>query len=1050
MRTWIIRCAIILLSANAAFAQQAQDIDSLFSALNRAKEDTTRVSVLIKLSKAYQRLDLDSSQLLAREALQLSSKTGFIKGQADAKDKIATVYFFQGSYKESLNYFEEALELYASINHTLGVANLLIRKALVYESQRDFVTAKNYYDSALHIFKKMDDDIGIADTYMNLGILYYAQNKFKESLNYYYQSLKIFEELDDQSTIAMIQVNIGVIQKYLGNFDLAMDNLYKSLAYFENNKDLISTAQCLQNIAAIQWELNELPKAKSIFFKVLRSQQSLGLRENIAQVYHNLGVIYFDEENYDSAIYYLRKASEISKELNKRSGLAMNLQSMGSVYYELESYDSALYYLQSSLGLRKEIGDKRGMITSYADLGELHMRQKKYALAEKMFDEALVLIDQTSAADHADDVYLKVSELHKALGNYSQALSYYERHSQLKDSLVNAKKNNQILASEIRYETQKKEQEIALQDARIEKQQAIIKQRSLQRNLLFGGVFSLMVIAVLLIRDYRVKLKAKELVNRKHHEFVNLRSRFFANISHEFRTPLTLILGPLGDMLDSNAENREHKRNYLLMQQNAKKLLGLVNQLLDLAKLESRNLKLVVREGVITSTIQAIAASFTSHAQHRHIQFHIAVPSGVTGWYDEDKLEKIITNLFSNAFKFTPEGGEVNMKVSLVEEVTGEGSASSASSRRIKIVVEDTGEGIPPEQIDKIFDRFYQVDDSSTKEKSGTGIGLALVKELVELHRGEVSVDSYPGKGSTFTVFLPIAKEHFLKDEIADTYAREDIISHIKPEGMHSLTSAEDPAPNQKDLPHVLVVEDDKDVRDYIKRQLEQDYNVAEASNGEEGIAVAVGRIPDLIISDLMMPELDGIELCRRLKTDERTSHIPIVMLTAKASQNARIEGLETGADDYLVKPFDKRELQARVKNLIEQRRQLREKYSRQVTLQPGQIAITAADERFLEKVMKIIEDNIENSTFSVEEFSREIGMSRTQLFRKMQALTNQSVSEFVRDFRLKRAASLLEQRAGTVTEIAYQVGFNNLSYFAKCFKELFGKSPSEYLAAHT
>ena len=247
-----------------------------------------------------------------------------------------------------------------------------------------------------------------------------------------------------------------------------------------------------------------------------------------------------------------------------------------------------------------------------------------------------------------------------------------------------------------------------------------------------------------------------------------------------------------------------------------------------------------------------------------------------------------------------------------------------------------------------------------------------------------------------------------------------------------------------------LIIEDNEDLQVYIRDILKADHQVQIASNGAEGIDLAIQLIPDLIISDLMMPKLDGIELCRQLKTDERTSHIPIVMLTAKASQNARIEGLETGADDYLVKPFDKKELQVRVKNLIEQRRQLRERYSRQVTLQPRQIAVTAADERFLEKVMKLMEDNIENSAFSVEEFSREIGMSRTQLFRKMQALTNQSVSEFVRDFRLKRAASLLGQRAGTVTEIAYQVGFNNLSYFAKCFKELFGQSPSEYLAAHT
>jgi DNA-binding response OmpR family regulator len=357
--------------------------------------------------------------------------------------------------------------------------------------------------------------------------------------------------------------------------------------------------------------------------------------------------------------------------------------------------------------------------------------------------------------------------------------------------------------------------------------------------------------------------------------------------------------------------------------------------------------------------------------------------------------------------------------------------------------VKDYGEGIAPEQIERVFDRFYQGDQYAADEQ-GTGIGLALTKELVELHGGSIWADNNRGKGASFTVQLP-----FIPSVTANLTRRFIIESVDAPEDHPGelTSSSEMHAGQQNERPTILLVEDNKDLRHYIRMQLAEKYHVLESENGLQGIKKACETIPDLIISDWMMPELSGIELCERLKSDERTSHIPIILLTALATDDGKLKGLETGADDYLAKPFDNRELAIRVHNLIESRRKLRERFSRELYLEPANISVTSTDEKFLQKVLKIIEEHMGDCEFNTEEFSSEIGMSRMQLHRKLKALTGQGPGDFLRVMRLKRAAYLLEQQVGNVSEVAYQVGFNHLSHFTKSFREQFGMNPSDFIA---
>lgn len=531
-------------------------------------------------------------------------------------------------------------------------------------------------------------------------------------------------------------------------------------------------------------------------------------------------------------------------------------------------------------------------------------------------------------------------------------------------------------------------------------------------------------------------------------ELDELKSQFFANISHEFRTPLTLIIGMIDNLKKQAAESNSAKELELI-EQNAGRLLNLINQLLDLSKLEAGELKIAAAENDIARFIRRIYASFASLAPQRKIAmtlngipFDAAREDSISAWYDTDKLEKVFYNLLSNAFKFTPANGRVDLSYTL-----------NSDSSEITIAILNTGPGIPPEKLPHIFERFYQVEGSSKREFEGTGIGLALVKELVELHHGTVSAASAPDSETTFTITLPITRAAFDDSELQESPDAQTISTPVP--NLVAL-SADDPYTTEdvsdaeteesdSDKTLILIVEDHQDLRRFIRESLEGEFSVIEAENGRIGVEKAIDRIPDLIISDVMMPEMDGYELCATLKTNEKTDHIPIILLTAKAATGDKMEGLQTGADDYLLKPFNPEELQVRVRNLIKIRRQMRDKFSNEMLLRPTDITVSSVHQVFLEKVTGIIESHMDDEEFSVEGLAKEVGMSRGQLHRKLKALTNQSTSEFIRNFRLQRAAELIKQNAGNIAEIAYEVGFSSQAYFTRCFQEQFNCSPTEY-----
>jgi signal transduction histidine kinase/DNA-binding response OmpR family regulator/streptogramin lyase len=543
-------------------------------------------------------------------------------------------------------------------------------------------------------------------------------------------------------------------------------------------------------------------------------------------------------------------------------------------------------------------------------------------------------------------------------------------------------------------------------------------------------------------QNIKYQLKIERQFAEKQQEISQMKSRFFTNISHEFRTPLTLIIGPADKIISFTSEPETHKQ-VSLMKKNALHLLRLINQLLDISKLDEGKLRLEVSRQNLVPFVKGVVMVFESFAEEKDIELSVRSEKEIIEiYFDREKLEKILINLISNACKFTPRKGKIT--VTVIE-----------TQSNAVISVKDTGIGIPAKEIPKLFDRFYQVDSSHTREHGGTGIGLALTKELVELHKGTITVSSKEGEWTEFTIELPQGKRHYKAEEIVENYTKENI-QYISERIHTELTGADaqaDPAcripvsVEEEEKNIILIVEDNADVREYIKDALGKEFLYEEASNGAQGIRKAQEIIPDLIISDIMMPKMDGYQLTRLLKTDERTNHIPVIILTAKSAPRNKLDGLETGADDYLVKPFDLNELKIRIHNLINIRKTLQEKYSGMPRKKeiPENRKLNEISEKFMSKVHEVIHMHMAEEAFSIEDFGKEVGMGRVQLHRKLKAITGKSASRYLRSFRLSIAKQMLEDQKGNVSEIAYSVGFSSPVYFSKCFKDEFGIPPSVF-----
>ena len=545
----------------------------------------------------------------------------------------------------------------------------------------------------------------------------------------------------------------------------------------------------------------------------------------------------------------------------------------------------------------------------------------------------------------------------------------------------------------------------------------------------------------------REKLKSEVLYQTitadKMQELNQLKLNFFTNISHELRTPLSLIVDPLRKIITEEMNVDQAKRYSRLVFKNATRLTNLVNQLLDFRKLETGHLQLEPKKIDVITLIKNVFEAFALRADERAITYVLDLKlTHLDAWIDSDKLDKILTNLISNAFKYTPDSGLITVSVNMNELLEENGDAKNV----IEIHIKDTGAGIPSELKDKIFDIFYQVKDAERYEKESSGIGLALTKELVLLHKGEVFVNSVAGEGADFVVKIPVGEEHFLHSEPNSVQERNIGVESFELDQVGNEVAMVSNEANSE-LPIILIVEDNEDLREYIAEELAGNYQVEQASDGFEGFETALKLIPDLVISDIMMPVCTGLELCMKLKTDEKTSHIPIILLTAKQTEENIIEGYTTGADAYISKPFNTQVLAVRIKNLLDSRKKLRELYAKKDNELPKP-SMPDIDVLFLNKAAKIVEENLSNMHFDIDKLAEELLMSRRQLYRKLSALTNQTAHDFITHIRLEKASDLLLTGNFTISEIAYQVGYSEPANFTRSFTKEYGMSPKKYVSS--
>lgn len=904
-----------------------------------------------------------------------------------------------------------------------------------------------YASEAIELGEKLDFKKGITTGYNNTGVGYYQQNKYEEALEWYNKALVMHRKTGNFKGEGYVLSNMGLIYWKQGALPTAVEYYLQSLKIWDEHKLESEKASIFDNLANVYNEQEEYDLALSNYFKAREIQKKFSKSgHDQSMTLSNIGTAYLGKENYPEALKYFLESLTFLAEDEKESR-AVSFSNIGLTYIELKDNAKAHDYLSRALKLQQETEDADGMIHTLMGLAQTSQQTGKLKESGEYAKQALELAQKINDKAVLAEAWQMLSGLAEKQGDYKNAYSYYVNSVNARDSIRDKENIYKIANMQAAFETEKKQ-------AEIESLKKEHQQQSFRRNTIAAGLIALLIIATLIVSRQRLKIKQNnQLINinaeltrqskqleeqtKKLKELDQVKSTFFANISHEFRTPLTLILNSLSDRMATvkAREDKDEQAQLEVMQRNAKRLLNLINQLLDLSKLDAGHMRLSMENIDLKELLSVVHSSFSSLSNSRHINFSLLLPGEkIICRLDADKVEKILFNLLSNAFKFTPVDGSIDFKTEIVNNT-------------IQVTVQDSGHGISGEQLKHVFDRFYQGKQYYADEQ-GTGIGLALTKELVELHGGKIWAESKQ-QGACFILQLPLVAVTDNEEVVAGSTMQSidentaTVISTSPGEN-----NGNGKFPGDTNRPVILIVEDSEDLRNYIRKHLIVNYEIAETENGKKGLEKAIAIIPDLVITDWMMPEMDGIALCQQLKTNELTSHIPIILLTALASDESKFRGLETGADDYLTKPFDNRELQIRIRNLIESRRQLRERYSRELHLGPKKVQVTSMDEKFLEKVMQAIETYMGDPDFSMEKFGQEVSLSRMQLHRKLKALTGESPGDFLRTMRLQRARRLLESKAGNVSEIAYEVGFNNLSYFSKCYREQFGIAPNETISS--
>lgn len=1000
-------------------------VDSLKSILSRTKKPNTRIDILNQLSRIERdRGDYKIALNYSKMASSLSTEINYNKGKTDALLNLGSSERELGNYDLALTHFDELIKISNKTHNVISKGDAYDNIGHIFLAKNNEEQALKYHFLAMKLRKESKDIEGYGNSCDNIAAIYYAQNKYPSAAIYYKNSLAVFEKLKDDFRIALCAANLGMQYSNINNHS-------ESLKYYDK---ALKTYEKLDNKEGIQWMsqlMGEIysktendQKALEYFQKSLEISKKINKYDYIANGYLYLGRHYYNHDHNDLALNYFYKYLDLGTKNKDLSILALANYSIAMVKSDQDKMEESLRYLEIAKDIAIKISNKSVEAASTGLMGKIYLQIGNYKIAKEYTEKSLAYHQLTREKSHLAKDYNTLSLINEKMNDQKSALENYKLFTIYQDSI----KQDDISKTVMKYEFDKKETDIK------NKQKEEIRNKSHISNTIYGILGTVILTTFFIL--YTLRLRNKKLSAEKQNlelkrreaelakETEAFKSRFLSNISHEFRTPLTLINGHL-EILKKNGEPKDRKR-FDEMEHSGQRLLQIINQLLDLTKLENNKYQLYYKKGNLLNEAQNYIQAFSSLAEQRNINLTTEITEIAENKfskrdfaYSSETLATVFNNLISNAIKFTPSGGSVHCKLDFQEN-------------KLHFSVSDTGNGIPEKDLPHIFDQFYQVASEEKPIYEGSGIGLAIVKELTLLHDGEVRAENNKNGGCTFSVQL--SEGEIPANSENGTAQNSSEITFEK-----SIEENKD----EEEKPLILVVEDQPELRRFVVENLGSNYRFLEAENGKQGTELALEHLPDVVISDVMMPEMDGLQLCQLLKENTITSHIPIILLTGRSHQNNKLEGLESGADDYLTKPFSISELALRVKNRLHQQENFRKKFvGITVPIADDIPELNQRDRNFLEKLDKIVHQNIEKD-LGVTDLATEIGLSPSQLTRKLKTLIGQTPANFIKNIQMDIALQMLKN-GQSVSEVAWSIGFSEPAYFSKIFKKHFGYLPSK------
>lgn len=888
------------------------------------------------------------------------------------------------------------------------------------------ISSSRNIDTLTVLQKRMENEgnvLGSIMAYRLLGKEMRDDSRFDDALRLHSEGLKQAEEIDDTLEIVQALNNIGTDYRRMGVFDLAQNYHYRAWAISKNWNDTSYDAKknrvvSLNGLGNIYLTLGNYARADSALRMALEGEKELHSDLGQAINYANLGSIFRHRGMADSAWAYFRKSMELNQRIDNKLGISLCHTYFGSMYERANQYDKAIAEYEKAYELMEASDDKWHMLNSLIALAGVNMAMGNESKAMLHLDKAKLVANEIKSYEHLSEIFDLYYKLYKREGNYGAALAAHEKAAAMSDSVMDMEKMNRIQNAGIIIERNLQEKAVSVAHHNL----ASEKSARFVISIIFAAVVVIMA-GALLVFFYMQRIHRRNHMALK--RLAEMRETFFTNITHEFRTPLTVILGLSRDLQTNGTE--EVRDRALTIERQGKGLLALINQLLDISKIKSQVGNFDWRNGSITTYVTMIVDTYRDYARTKNIDLQFYAKEAVTMDFVPDYVNKVLNNLISNAFKFTPEYGKINVTMWRKEN-------------SLNVEVSDTGEGMDEETAENVFKPFYQGETAS--KHIGTGVGLALVKQVIDAVNGRISVESRVGEGTTFHFEIPIT--NVCNNKLGDTEIDKSASLPALPTEEKALADS-DTVDSQST---VLVIEDNRDIAAYIGNLLADSYNVAYATNGEDGLQKAIDVVPDLIITDLMMPGIDGLELCRRIRSNNVVNHIPLVIVTAKVTEQERIAGIEAGADAYIAKPFNVDELRTVVERLLDRQRSLRRKFSESIDTnnkEEEEVTLNDAERRFLAKTVDHIYLLLDKQQLDVNTLSDKLCMSSRQFHRKIVALTGCSPTSFILKIKMKRARHLLETDSRmSIDEIASRCGFEHTSSFYHAFRKAYGVTPKD------